>query len=63
MFEVFRQDFRLKKLFIFNNEAIAIVSPFDDVTVFFLLQYSVCLDDKICYLLLSMNSFLIDHLR
>jgi hypothetical protein len=37
MFKVFGQNLILEELFIFDNEAIAIICPFNDVVIFLLL--------------------------
>ena len=47
MFEIFGEDFILEKVFILDNEAIAIISPFDYMVIFFILEYLVGLDDEV----------------
>jgi hypothetical protein len=37
MFEIFGQDLILKQIFILNNEAVSLISPFDNMTILFFL--------------------------
>lgn len=58
MFEIFGKNLILKQFLIFDNEAISVIGPLDDMTVLFLFKDLVCLDDEVGDLLLAMDSFL-----
>lgn len=59
MLEVFGQYFVFEKILIFDDEAVSIISPLNDMRIPFIFQYFVGLHDKIGYFLLAMHTFFV----
>lgn len=59
MFEVFGQNLVLEKIFIFDNEAVSIISPLYNMCILFIFKYLVGLHDEIGYFLLAMHTLFV----